>query len=351
MRIAIPVGVAHAALAALALWTFAGSAESRAEGSQQTNSNAAASFDCARAISAREKAICADPALSALDGQLARLYAERRGLLSPQGAKSLLESERSWLRFVRTVCSSDGPKSKPSRSRRSCLMAQYNERIEQLKEVALKIGPFVFNRVDLYAAQPAPDEDGASTGFYVQHVAYPQVDNANSPDLAAWNRQNVRQLSKETECDSPSGDSDTDYEVGYANARFISVQWIESTYCHGTPHGFGGVKSGNIVLSPRLRPLTQQDLFGSGEAWIPTLKERFWTALAQAGWSPPDNQPDVKKQLEGDFVQPDRWLFTKDGLRVAFESYEGGCYACTPQPVTLPWSELKPVLSKGAIAP
>jgi len=323
-------------------------AETAPSGAPHEKSDAVASFDCAHATSAREKTICGDPALSSLDGQLGRLYREKLALLSQPGAKLLQDSERSWLRFIGTVCASDGPENKLWLSRRFCLTRRYNDRIRELQEVA-RVGPYVFNRVDLYAAQPSGDETGSATGFYVQHAAYPQIDNANSPELRTWNQENVHRLPKDGDCGP--GDYDVGYKVGYANPRFISVQWTDSTYCHGTAHGFGSVKSSNTVLGPHLRPLTSQDLFGSGEAWTSALKERFWTTLTHSGWSPPDNQSDIKQQLEDDFVQPDRWLFTQDGLQVAFASYEGGCYACTPQPVTLPWSELKLLLSKTAIAP
>jgi uncharacterized protein len=335
-------------VAFIVAWAPAHGAEMQASGASRRNPTGA-SFNCAHAISTQEKAICADATLSALDGQLGRLYRERQALLTPQGAQLLQESERSWLRFVGTVCAQDGPENKPWLSRKFCLTRQYNERISQLQKVAEKLGPYVFNRIDLYATQPSGDETGSATGFYIEHTAYPHIDNANSAELRAWNQANVHGLQKDGDCGP--GDYDVDYNVGYANARLISVEWSNSIYCHGTPHGFGGVKSNNTVLSPSLRPLVSQDLFGPGESWKTTLKARFWTALTQAGWSPPENQPDVKQQLESDFVQPDRWLLTKDGLEVAFGSYEGGCYACTPQPVTVPWSELKPLLSKDAIAP
>lgn len=350
MRIAIPAVALHVVLTAFVAWTSPEATETSAAGTLRDESEAAvASFDCAHATSPREKAICGDPALSALDGRLGRLYRERRALLSPQGAKLLQNSERNWLRFVGLVCSSDGPESKLWLNRKFCLTRQYNERIEQIQEVAQKVGPYLFNRIDLYRAQPSGDETGSSAGFYVQHVAYPQIDRANSPQLRVWNQNNVHDLPGGGDCGP--GDYDVNYEIGYANAYLISVRWTYSSYCHGTPHGFFSLNSKNSVLSPRLRPLTAADLFGSGKAWVSVLKERFWTALAQTGWRPPDNMPSVKPQLKDDFVQPDRWLFTEDGLQVAFASYEGGCYVCTPQPVTVPWSELKPLLSKSAIAP
>ncbi len=337
-------------IAALAASTSAQGTATWAAGSAPSISGSALpSFNCANAISARETAICGDPALSVLDGQLGRLYRERSGLLSPQGAKLLQESERSWLRFVGVVCSRDDPGKKPWLNKTFCLKRQYNVRISQLQTTVQKIGPFIFNRIDLYAARPSDEETGSATGFYIQHTSYPQIDNSLSPDVLAWNRTNVRSLPTDGDCGP--GDYDNDYEVGFANARFVSLSWTESTYCHGTAHGFHDIKSANTILTPSLRSLTARDLFAPGEGWRSALKERFWNALTQTGWRPPDNQPLVKQELESAVTQPGRWLFTKEGLQVAFVSYEGGCYACTPQPVTLPWSELKPLLSKTAVAP
>lgn len=341
------------AIAALLLWTPARGAEPSLSGAPPAGvASAVASFDCSRAAAGREQLICSDPALSALDGQLGSLYRERRARLSPQGARLLQESERNWLRFVSTVCVPNDPEAqKLGRTRKNCLKGEYTDRIKRVESIGQKIGPYIFNGVDFYAAEPADNGTGGSTGFYVQHVAYPQIDNANSPELVAWNRQNVKPPSTEAECDT-NGDSSLDYEIGSATARFISVEWALSTYCHGTPHGFFQVEVRNTVLSPHPRALSAQDVFGPSQGWVRPLQERFWAALMKSGWRPPDNQPeDIKSQLEEDFIQPNRWLFTPDGLRVSFSAYEGGCYACTPQPVTVPWSDLKPLLSKTAIVP
>src|SRR5579875_2136516 len=305
--------------AALAGWTSAGGAEARSSLGRQSNSDAGvASFDCARAASARERAICADPALAALDGRLGRLYRERRARLSPEGARLLQDSERSWLGFVGIVCSPSDPEARARPNRRSCLMRQYSDRMEQLQKAGERIGPYLFNRVDLYAAQPSGDETGSVRGFYVQHAAYPQIDNADAPELRAWNRENVRALPQDGDCGA--GDYHVDYEVGFANARLVSTEWRYSTYCHGTAHGFGGPQSSNTVLSDPLRPLRPDDLFGSGEGWSPILKARFWAALTRSGWRPPEDQPDVRQELEADFVRPNRWLLTRDGLQVGFGS-------------------------------
>ena len=62
----------------------------------------AASFDCARAASPTEIAICSDPALSGLDGQLGTAYAQRLAL-----DPALRQIQRAWLRARDAGCGRD----------------------------------------------------------------------------------------------------------------------------------------------------------------------------------------------------------------------------------------------------
>lgn len=55
------------------------------------------SFDCGRASTVVERAICGSGALSALDRQLAGAYAARRGALGPSARERLRAEQRSWL--------------------------------------------------------------------------------------------------------------------------------------------------------------------------------------------------------------------------------------------------------------
>lgn len=59
----------------------------------------AASFDCTKATSAEEKAICADSELSALDEQLAGDYDGLLSKLSPESQKIFREGRRSGSNF------------------------------------------------------------------------------------------------------------------------------------------------------------------------------------------------------------------------------------------------------------
>jgi len=312
-----------------------------------------ASFDCGHASSPQERLICGDPELSALDSQLGKTYSAKRTLLSPKGAELLKSSQRSWLRYISTVCAPEGPDAPSRAESKTCLKDEYTDRLEDLQGVAKRVGPYLFNRVDLYAVEPSGDNTGSKTGFSVQHVSYPQIDNADSPELVAWNQQNVRSLSSANDCDDSSTDCDINYELGIATPHLISVEWTHSTYFHGNAHGSWDVETKNTVISTPLRPLSESDIFGPGTAWVGPLKERLWRKLLESGWRPPENQSedDIKSQLEDSFVSPDAWFFTTEGLRISFAAYEGGCYACTPQPITLTWADLKPLLSAHSIVP
>jgi uncharacterized protein len=85
-----------------------------------THSPAAQSFDCAKAQTAVEKMICANPALRTLDEHLGRYYAAGRAELG-DAASCLQADQAQWLRSTRDVCQSAG-----------CLNTAYLNRLGEL---------------------------------------------------------------------------------------------------------------------------------------------------------------------------------------------------------------------------
>ena len=63
----------------------------------------AASFDCAKASTGTEKAICADAELSALDDHLGRFYFAARERLA-ENASCIAADQQQWLRAKRNAC-------------------------------------------------------------------------------------------------------------------------------------------------------------------------------------------------------------------------------------------------------
>jgi uncharacterized protein len=86
----------------------------------------AASFNCARAATAVERAICASPELSELDELAAHYYAEARRTVAAADATApacLLADQRAWL-AVRNRCTDD-----------ACLKRSYLDRLSELDKL------------------------------------------------------------------------------------------------------------------------------------------------------------------------------------------------------------------------
>lgn len=94
----------------------------------------AASFDCGKAQTADEKAVCANRALNDQDVEMSVLYTQLKPLLG-MGARGDMEDEQvAWLKR-REACGGD----------HSCLNKAYEDRVLQLRrgfEALAKRGPF-----------------------------------------------------------------------------------------------------------------------------------------------------------------------------------------------------------------
>jgi hypothetical protein len=204
------------------------------------------------------------------------------------------------------------------------------------------LGPFVFTHVDIFYAKPAADDTGLAPGFYIQHVGYPQIDNIHNSVIKGWNDLTMLTSPVSGDCEDGPGNYEDNSVVTYANSTLISTSQEFSEYCHGAAHGIGWVKAKNLVLSPRIHELKPADLFGTNTHWIPELQRLAWEVLRRQGWKP--QEPGDRAELLNAVVDPTRWTLTPSGIQIYFGSYEGGCYACTPDPVILPWNRLRPLL-------
>lgn len=82
----------------------------------------AAGFDCAKAVTATDKAICASPRLDQLDTRLSQAYAQARRACP---GNALADAQRRWLRQDRNRCADE-----------ACLVAAYEARLAQLSRPA-----------------------------------------------------------------------------------------------------------------------------------------------------------------------------------------------------------------------
>lgn len=115
----------------------------------------AASFDCMKATTAQEKAICSTPTLSALDEELAKTYKSAR--TTSQDVDKLKSEQIAWIKETRK-CQSDV----------SCIERLYTARLAELNPPAVKPTqePITAPTSESTAAQPAvvqPDSTNSQT--------------------------------------------------------------------------------------------------------------------------------------------------------------------------------------------
>ncbi|BEL94192.1 hypothetical protein SM14BL09_13450 [Serratia marcescens] len=88
----------------------------------------AASFDCAKAASRDEQAICANRTLNDLDVQMATQYQLLRGLFAMGARGAMQDGQQAWL-AKRQRCGGDT----------ACLLKSYRTRIAELDDIYRRI--------------------------------------------------------------------------------------------------------------------------------------------------------------------------------------------------------------------
>jgi len=305
----------------------------------------AASFGCAKAATAKERLVCSDPGLSKLDSDMGDLYRQALSQLSPAGGQRLKATQRRWLIYLNVACPL--PLASLSREDESCVRHVYSERVGDLKLAAVRRGPYLFTRVDLYRATILPLDDSESPPDKRRalfHIAYPQIDHPTDVAARQWNRL-VVQADPETGCEV-AGDVTVAYKLGLATKRLISVTWTNWEYCHGTPHGHGRSNAQTMILSPGVRPLRPDDLFLRGRPWKAKLTALLEAAVDKEARDAGDADL-ARLNIEAAVAvaaSPKRWSLTEEGLEVYFDPYElGEGYPFAPE-IKVPWSALKDVL-------
>jgi len=311
---------------------------------------AAASFDCAKAATAYEKAICADADLSAKDDTLAIAYATAIGGLTQTAAGEMRDGQRAWLKLLDTICSDAMlPDDRPaSEERIGCLSNAYADRIKTLEASRMYNGLRIYNR-DEYGAWPDPQGEG----YYkvtTRMQSLPRIDGES--ELArSFNAFMDRTAADEGTSPStkPSGDdasSDTSLTLTVKRVTANRIQLGVDTYWygHGAAHGNYAVSYLDFLRNEN-RALTAADVF-AGKTWQKHLADlvlaQLKTNLGDLLW---EVEPKTMREIVAD---PSRWDISTDGLTVQFEPYEVASYADGAVTASVPWNKLTDDLAEGA---
>lgn len=314
----------------------------------------AASFDCAKAKSAEEKAICADPKLSALDEQLGAAYRAALKILSPQGQMAVRDGQRQWIKYGRDVCVKQRAEL-PKLS--TCLTDLYSARLDALKNVTQKIGPFIFSRIDTYAFLPcgsSEDDDCEFSDGSSHQGTFWRIDSPVTPGAKRWNSF-VDEMAIQFGAAIPGMYNDPLLNIYGASRDLVSAHFYLYRGYAGAAHGWAEGRAYNILLKTG-KPLQTYELFDIATGWSNFLLKRVSGVLepilqaalkenpAEKSFIPPDSE--ILSVVE----DPERWRLTSVGLEIALMTYFSGS-ADTPgkiwvDKIMIPWADLRPYLRK-----
>ena len=151
----------------------------------------AASFDCARASTPRQKAICASPRLSQLDDQLAAAYSKLLATVPTEARATARQNERDWLRSI------DCPANLGPEELEDCLALSWYKRVHLLQTAISSASqpgrvPFLWNSVhftqaDIGDEEASIDAERGAPQYSTLDAEWPQA-LSSDPDWQAWNR-------------------------------------------------------------------------------------------------------------------------------------------------------------------
>lgn len=315
----------------------------------------AASFDCAKASTSFERAICGSPELSERDEVLAQAYATALGGLSKAAADRVKSDQHDWRGYAERACSDDAQPiaGDYTDDQVQCLNAVFMTRIKGL-EASRMLGGYRFYPVTRSRLEPDPDAD---TNAYnkLADKQYESVRIDRDTDVAAA----FNAMADGIRDDYPdffvkggdtiaAGDATEDVTVTVSvkdvAASRIALQVDDYSYGHGAAHGNYAITYRHFLIAQQ-RPLETSDVF-SGEDWRATLGklvlDKLQATIEDGVW------PESVKDIPDWAADPKRWDFSDDGLIVQFEPYEVTAYAMGAPTVTISWDDLDSILADGA---
>ncbi|WP_343714325.1 lysozyme inhibitor LprI family protein [Inquilinus sp.] len=305
----------------------------------------ALAFDCAKARTPLEKAICADTAAAQADDSMSAVYAVLQGETGKADAPVLLRNQRAWLQRRESVCR-DWSKPDPTFDR-ACLARETQARGRLLAGLAEHEGPGALR------FRPSFSERIDPKWKIEVSIAVPQLADgaAAAPGLDELLQATAKAADQPVDND-PRYTYDAGYAITYDSGELVSV--VFDIYVdHGGAHGQGVQAAANY--SPALgRALKVDDLVdGKG---IAALTSRCRALLRQEklkrGATPDMVDGDLTEQAVADGIRSiEAWQFRGDSVAIHYDAYAIGAYAEGPYDCALPWAEIRRAAKPGAPLP
>lgn len=301
----------------------------------------ASAFDCKRAATAAEKAICADPDALAADADLSKAFEALRAASEPKARAQLVAAEVAWLARRDGNCSDQkGP------ALGACLAARSRSRLAFLTG-APEAGPGAPGRI----APVFRMQKGGKARAEIDIQTLRFVDAA-SPVARAFN-QAVDKLSSDVEepdKDDPQSDKysyEWSMRLAFASPRLVSAHADGYSFTGGAhPNSY----SANINIDfARGREATFEEL-----ADKPAAQKIFALCVDQVrdrkkkegAWDEDSETWGLKglvKDVATATADLKAWSFGGDAATISYDPYAVGPYSDGPYECKIPYAVLRPL--------
>lgn len=296
----------------------------------------ALAFDCGKATSKAEKALCADPAAKASDDAMERAFAEAKQAVGPGQEKALLANQRIWLHQRNADCEADAAIATCLSGRDQTRSRILGGKPEAGPGASIRLVPTMVNR------------PGGKTTYEVDVLLYRSPDT--SPAAKTLNAITDKMLAEVPTGHEADANSTYSYDrtasVAFASATLLSIP-IEAYDFTGGAHGQGSTHVVNLDLRTG-KELTAADLFDAKRKadartfCIADLSKQKQERMADNGDGTPPAKPvplspDDKKQVADGVSQVmedlSSWRFGADGATAVLDadtmgSHAEGSYEC-----------------------
>ncbi len=282
-------------------------------------------FDCGKAATQVEKAVCAEPELKALDDRMSALYSDVRGLSREAERKMLARSQKNWIAEREANC------PQPGTDISACITSTTAERIA-LFEAKPASGPGVAGRIiPTFIVQAGTEQ------VYDLDITMLRFAKASSAGQKRFNRIAEDMVARIKT--GPHGENtmgrvyamEEAMTLTYASPKLISVMF-STWYDMGGAHGNGATENFNFSkdtakdygIGDFFSEAAAEQLMDQCKAQIiAEKKERF-------GGEPYD--PATDDFLKGDVIAEhvatmSSWSFTETEASIGFDAYAIGSYA------------------------
>ncbi|GEP09426.1 DUF3298 domain-containing protein [Methylobacterium gnaphalii] len=278
----------------------------------------ASAFDCAKAGTPMEKAICADPAAKASDDAMESAFNTlRAGLTGPQ-KQAALDDQRAWLKQRNETC-------KGEKSPAACVADANGARTGMLT-ARPESGPGLKSRLVPYFVRQSGSRDKIDVAVQLYKFADPATPGEQLLNKKA--DEDVASITyKKDEPDDRSWSNEETWSISYASPDFLSI-WSTGYEYSGGAHG--GASGHGLHIDLRTgRIVGFSDLFDAkAQAEIDkSCLKQVKAEKVERGAGDDADDPDLAKKISEVVKDLSNWSIKEKEASVYFGQYSIGAYA------------------------